>query len=400
MEHPGRVLVVDDSPANCRLLSAILESRGYDVVTAAGGAEALDAVGRDRPDLVLLDINMPEVDGYEVCRRLRADPSTSFLPIVMVTSTGNEERVPALEAGADDFVTKPFDSAELLARVGSLLRIKAYHDTVEAQAAELAAWNRTLETRVDEQVAELERTSRLRRFFSPAVADLIVSSGDDAFLSTRRRQIAVLFCDLRGFTAFTRAAEPEEVMGVLAEFHAVAGELVRRHQGTVGFFSGDGLMVYFNDPVPCADPAGTAVRMALDLREAMRQPQAAWRSVGYELSVGAGIAVGYATLGTIGFEGCLGYGAVGTVVNLASRLCDEAAAGEVLVSAAVHAAVADAFATEPVGELRLKGFPEGTPAWRLGRPVDEPFLRVVAPPAGAGAHPPAEAPPGAGLGQP
>ena len=391
MEYPGRVLVADDSPANCRLLAAVLESRGYDVVTAAGGAEALEAVGRERPDLVLLDINMPDVDGYEVCRRLRADPSTSFLPVVMVTSAGNEERVPALEAGADDFVTKPFDPAELLARVGSLLRIKAFHDTVEAQAAELAAWNKTLETRVDEQVAELERTSRLRRFFSPAVADLIVSSGDEALLQTHRRQIAVLFCDLRGFTAFTRTVEPEEVIGVLAEFHRVAGELVRRHQGTVGFFSGDGLMVYFNDPVPSDDPAASAVQMAVDLRSAMQAQEATWRGVGYDLSVGAGIALGYATLGTIGFEGCLGYGAVGTVVNLASRLCDEAAPGEILVSAAVHAAVGPAVGTEPVGELRLKGFPDGVPAWRLPRPpdrpptprpADRPVARLPAPAAG------------------
>jgi adenylate cyclase len=368
MEQPGRVLVVDDSPANCRLLAAVLESHGHDVITAAGGIEALEAVGRHRPDLVLLDIYMPDVDGYEVCRRLRADPATGFLPVVMVTSAGNEERVPALEAGADDFITKPIDAAELVARVGSLLRIKGYHDTVEAQAAELAAWNRTLESRVDEQVAELARISRLRRFFSPAVADFIVSSGDEALLQTHRRQIAVLFCDLRGFTAFTRTAEPEEVIGVLAQFHAVAGELVRCHQGTLGFFSGDGLMVYFNDPVPCPDPAASAVRMALGLRAAMREMEETWRRVGYDLSVGAGIAFGYATLGTIGFDGCLGYGAVGTVVNLASRLCDEASPGEILVSAKVHAAVGAEFGTEPVGELRLKGFPEGVPAWRLHAP--------------------------------
>jgi class 3 adenylate cyclase len=197
------------------------------------------------------------------------------------------------------------------------------------------------------------------------VADLIVSSGDEGMLETHRREIAVLFCDLRGFTAFTRSAEPEDVIGVLAQFHAVVGELVRRHQGTVGYFSGDGLMVYFNDPLPCPDPAGRAVQMGLDLRAAMVEPQAKWRAVGHDVGLGVGVALGYATLGTIGFEGCLGYGAVGSVVNLASRLCDEAAPGEILVSASVHAATAEHVGTEVVGELSLKGLADPVPVWRV-----------------------------------
>jgi class 3 adenylate cyclase/CheY-like chemotaxis protein len=385
---PGRILVVDDTVANCRLLTAVLAAKGYEVFSANSGAEGLELVASKHPDLILLDIYMPEMDGYEVCRRLREDPATSFLPIVMVTSAGNEERVPALDAGADDFVAKPFDTPELLARVRSLLRIKAYRDTVEAQAAELSEWNRALETRVEEQVNELERMGRLRRFFSSAVADLIVSSGDEAMLETHRREIAVLFCDLRGFTAFTRSAEPEDVITVLAQFHAVVGELVRRYQGTVGYFSGDGLMVYFNDPVPCPEPAGRAVQMGMDLRTAMAEPQAKWRAVGHDVGLGVGVALGYATLGTIGFEGCLGYGAVGSVVNLASRLCDEAVSGEILVSASVHAATTEQVETELVGELSLKGLPEAVPVWRVvgadraGPRAAAPAPAVAAPPGG------------------
>jgi adenylate cyclase len=368
----GRILVVDDTVANCRLLTAVLAAKGYEVFSATSGAEALELVASKHPDLILLDIYMPEMDGYEVCQRLREDPATSFLPIVMVTSAGNQERIPSLEAGADDFVAKPFDTPELLARVGSLLRIKAYHDTVQSQAAELSDWNQALEARVAEQVAELERTSRLRRFFSPSVADLIESSGDEAMLETHRREIAVLFCDLRGFTAFTRGAEPEDVATVLAQFHAVVGDLVVRHQATVGYFSGDGLMVYFNDPVPCPDPAARAVQMAVELRAAMGEPQAKWRAVGHDVGLGVGVGLGYATLGTVGFEGCLGYGAVGSVVNLASRLCDEAEPGEILVSASVHAAIGDLVATESIGELSMKGFPTPAPAWRvLGGEGDE-----------------------------
>jgi adenylate cyclase len=379
LNSQGRILVVDDTVANCRLLTAVLAAKGYEVFSATSGAEALELVASKNPDLVLLDIYMPEMDGYEVCKRLRGDPATSFLPIVMVTSAGNQERIPSLEAGADDFVAKPFDTPELLARVGSLLRIKAYHDTVQAQAAELSQWNHALEARVTEQVAELERMGRLRRFFSPPVADLIESSGDAAMLETHRREIAVLFCDLRGFTAFTRGAEPEDVAAVLAQFHAVVGDLVLRHQATVGYFSGDGLMVYFNDPVPCPDPAARAVQMAIELRTAMGEPQAKWRAVGHDVGLGVGVGLGYATLGTVGFEGCLGYGAVGSVVNLASRLCDEAEPGEILVSASVHAAIGDLVATESIGELSMKGFPTPAPAWRiLGEGDEAPAPRAPA----------------------
>jgi len=202
------VLAVDDLPTNIRLLDAVLTPRGYRIISAGSGPEALQRVKDQRPDLILLDIVMPGMDGYEVCRRLREDPATAFLPVVMITASGDQEKLRAIEAGADDFVTKPFDQAELLARVRSLVRINRYHDTIERQAAELAEWSRTLEQRVQQQVEELERMGRLRRFLSPQLADLVVSSGDESFLDSHRREITVVYCDLRGFTAFAETSEP------------------------------------------------------------------------------------------------------------------------------------------------------------------------------------------------
>ena len=350
------VLVVDDLPANVRLLDAVLSPRGYRVLGAGSGPEALALVAEHRPDLVLLDIVMPEMDGYEVCRRLRQDPSTAFLPVVMITASGDQERLLAIRAGADDFVTKPFDQAELIARVRSLLRIKRYHDTIEGQAAELAEWNRTLERRVQEQVEQLERMGRLRRFLSPQLADLVVSSGDESFLESHRRDITVVFCDLRAFTAFAETAEPEEVMGVLDDYYQALGDLVTRFEGTLERFTGDGLMVFFNDPLPCEDAPLRAVRMAVAMRNRIQGLAQGWTRHGYDLSFGVGVAQGYATLGRVGFEGRSDYTAIGNCTNLAARLCAEARPWQILVSPRVHAAVEEFVTSEPVGELTLRGF--------------------------------------------
>ena len=276
-----KVLVVDDVPQNVRLLEAVLTSHGYDVTSASSGPEALEKVTAEAPDLVLLDILMPEMNGYEVCRRLRADPATRFLPVVMVTASDTEVRVNATLAEADDFITKPFNQQELLSRIRSLVRIKQYHDTIQSQASELAEWNRTLEARVGEQVEELERMNRLRRLLSPTLAEVILSQGE-TILESHRREIAVLFADLRGWTAFSVTTEPEEVMGVIREFHTSMGELILRFEATVGWFAGDGLMVWFNDPIPCPDPAARAVRLAAAMREAMSGLTSKWRRRGHE----------------------------------------------------------------------------------------------------------------------
>ena len=354
---PGpRILVVDHTPANARLLEAILRPRGYDMLTASSGPEALEAVTRDHPDLVLLDVVMPGMDGYEVCRRLRTTPTGAILPVVMVTASGNEQKLRALEAGADDFIAKPFDQAELLARVRSLLRVKEYHDLIESQAAELAEWNRTLEARVDEQVAELERLTRLRRYLSPQIAELVLSAHDDTVLKSHRREVAVLFCDLRGFTAFSEEVEPEDVVAALAEFHEAVGPPINSFAATVGGFTGDGLMVFFNDPLPCSDPAGQAVRLSVIMRERMATVTEHWKKLTHDLGFAIGIALGYATLGEVGFAGRYDYTAHGSVINLAKRLCDAAAGGQIVISPQVRAAIAHLVEVEPVGDLRLKGF--------------------------------------------
>ena len=354
----AKILVVDDNPKNVKLLVELLTAQGYSTVTAESGEAALRRVAGEKPDLVLLDVMMPPgMNGYEVCRAIRAEPATGVLPVVMVTALDpTQERIKGLEAGADDFLTKPVNQPELLARVKSLLRIKSLYDQVEAQKTELFEWNKTLEQRVADGVAQLERLSRMKRFFSPQVADLILSGGTDDPLRSHRRDITVVFLDLRGFTAFTETADPEEVMGVLREYHAEMGRLIMAHQGTLERFSGDGIMIFFNDPVELDNPAAHAVRMAVEMQRCFSQLHTDWQKRGYDLHMGIGIAQGYATLGAIGFEGRQDYGAIGNVTNLAARLCAEAEAGQILVSQRVLGHIEEVVHAEPVSELVLKGF--------------------------------------------
>jgi adenylate cyclase len=360
---PARILVVDDTASNVKLLADILMARGYSVHTAAAGPEALVAMEREAPDLVLLDVMMPGMSGYDVCRKIRENPATAMVPVVMVTALDpGQERVKGIEAGADDFLTKPIHQAELLARVRSLLRIKALHD-------QLTALNRSLERRVDEQGSELERLARLKRFFSPALAEAIVTGGAEDPLASHRREITVVFLDLRGFTAFAETAEPEEVMTVLREYHAAMGHLITAHEGTLERFTGDGMMIFFNDPVPVPDAPARAVRMALAMRGKVEELTRDWRKRGYELDFGVGIAQGYATIGAIGFEGRWDYGAIGTVTNLAARLCGEARPGQILISRRLFGAVETTVRAEPIGELVLKGFSRPVTAYNVIAPA-------------------------------
>ena len=364
-ERPPKILVVDDVPENVRLLEAVLVSRGYEVVTANDGLAALERVQTAEPDLILLDVMMPGLDGYAVCSQLRANDDTAVLPVIMVTSSIGQEKTKAIEAGADDFIPKPFNHDELLTRVRSLLRIKRYHDTIKAQAAELAELNRTLEERVGAQVAELERLGRLRRFLSPQLADAVVSSGDETILRSHRRQVAMFFADLRGWSSFVDTVEPEELMRVLSEFHGVIGRLVKRFEATVGFLEGDGVQLFFNDPIEIPDAALRAVRIGCALREEMAELTPLWSKRGYDLDFGAGIALGYATCGEVGFEGRSDYAAIGAVTNLASRLADEATGGQILIAQRLYAEVENDVDVESVGEFTLKGFPRPVQAFNV-----------------------------------
>jgi adenylate cyclase len=356
MHDPPRILIVDDNETNRCLLTARLGAEGYETTEAENGERALAVAHEVAPDVVLLDVMMPKIDGFEVCRRMKGDPTLGFVPIVMVTArTDSKDVVTGLNAGADEYLTKPIDHAALVARVRSMLRIKELHDRVEAQAVELASWNRMLEQRVAEQLEQIERVSRLKRFLSPQIAELILSSSTYEPLASHRRQVTIVFGDLRGFTAFAEIAEPEEVMAVMREYHATLGSLIHEFEGTLERFLGDGIMVIFGDPIPCPDPCERAVQMAVAMRCRLSELSSKWRRERHELGFGVGIAYGYATLGAIGFDGRSEYTAIGTVVNLAARLCAEARDGQILIDSKVRAALDRRATAEPVGELTLKG---------------------------------------------
>jgi class 3 adenylate cyclase len=310
------------------------------------------------PDIVVSDILMPGIDGYDLCRRLRAAPETALLPIVLVTSLdAQSERIKGLEAGADDFLSKPVNWEELFARVRSLLRVKALQD-------ELKDLNAKLSERVHEQVHQLERLSRLKRFFSRPVAEAIVAGGEE-LLEPHRREITAVFLDLRGFTSFTDRADPDEVMELLRAYHATLGHTVDEYGGTLEHFAGDGIMIFFSDPLPIDRPAERAVRMALALQGAFAPISQAWAKLGHEVGLGVGIAQGEATLGVIGFEQRWEYAAIGNVPNLAARLCGHARAGEIILDAQTETAIAELADTEQIGPLDLRGFAQPIVAFRL-----------------------------------
>jgi adenylate cyclase len=375
MREPPLILVVDNVPDNVEILQLRLESRGYEVITGADGEEALAIVRSQLPDLVLLDIQMPKLDGIEAVKQLKADAALPFIPVILVSARADARDVVAgLEAGGDDYLTKPVDQAALFARVRAMLRIKALHDTVqeqasrlEDQAGQLALWNQELEARVEAQLGEIQRMGTLKRFLAPQLAEMIVSSGEDRILEIHRRDIVVVFCDLRGFTAFAETAEPEEVLDLLREYHEALGPIVTRSEGTLDHFSGDGIMVFFNDPLPCPDPAERAVRMAIEMREAVAGLQGGWQRRGRGIGFGVGIAQGYATLGQIGFADRIDYTAIGTVCNLAARLCDAAQDGQILVSKRIAAAVEGNATLEEIGDLALKGLSQAVAVFNVAQ---------------------------------
>lgn len=374
MRTPPRILIVDDNPTNLEILRVRLTAQGYEIVMAADGLEALAKARELDPDLVLLDVMMPKLDGISVLKELKQDAKLRFVPVIMVTAKADpRDVIQGLEAGGDDYLTKPFEQAALVARVRSLLRIKELHDTVHQQAAQLkeqteqlSNWNQQLEERVATQLAEIDRIGRLQRFLAPQVAKMIASSDSpETVLASHRREVTVVFCDLRGFTAFTERSEPEEVMMVLREYHESLGERIFHYEGTLDRFAGDGIMIIFNDPIPCADHAERAVQLALDMRDQVGKLSSQWQRKGHRLGFGVGIASGYATLGQIGFEQRREYTAIGSVINLASRLCDEARPGQIVIAQRAFSYVEQDVEAASIGELSLKGFTDPVAAYEI-----------------------------------
>jgi adenylate cyclase len=376
LQTPPRILIVDDNPTNLEVLRVRLNAQGYEIATAVDGEDALARVDAFGPDLILLDVMMPKIDGITVVKQLKQDSKFRFIPVILVTAKSDTlDVVAGLDAGGDDYLTKPVDQAALLARVRSMLRIKELHDTVQLQAEQLkvqteqlANWNTLLEKRVADQLAEIERMTHLQRFLAPQVAKLIASSeSPEAPLTSHRREITVIFCDLRGFTAFTEESEPEEVMAVLRDYHENLGDLIFRHEGMLDRFIGDGIMIVFNDPIQCSNHTERAVRLSLEMRDKVDGLAKRWRRHGHVLGFGIGIACGYATLGQIGFEQRREYTAIGSVPNLAARLCAEAQAGQIVISQRAFSAVEDIVEAASIGELTLKGFNRPMAAYNVLR---------------------------------
>ena len=353
------VLVVDDNEINRDVLSRRLERQGYAVAVAEDGHQALEMLATQRFDLVLLDIMMPKLNGYQVLQRLKTDPVLRDIPVIMISALDDlDSVVRCIEMGAEDYLPKPFNPVLLRARINACLDKKRLRD-------ELCEWNKKLEERVQEQVAQLDRLGRLKGFFSPHLAESIVNGGGEDLLKTHRREVVVVFLDLRGFTAFTDGSEPEEVMGVLGEYHRVMGRLIMAHEGTLERFAGDGMMIFFNDPISLDNPTANAVKMALEMQEQFVPLRTAWKKRGYGLDLGIGIAQGYATLGAIGFEGRWDYACIGSVTNLAARLCGEAKGGQILTNQKTLARIEDTIQTDPLGEITLKGITQPVPVFNV-----------------------------------
>ena len=354
------LLVVDDNEDNRYTLTRRLKREGYENLTTANdGKQALELLRSKKFDLMLLDIMMPEMNGYEVLEQLKADAELRHLPVIMISAVGEVESVvKCIELGAEDYLPKPFDATLLRARVGASLEKKKLRDEVRDM-------NKNLEKRVQEQVAQLDRLGRLKGFFSPELAESIVSGGGEDLLKTHRREVVVVFLDLRGFTAFTDHSEPEEVMAVLGEYHRVMGQLIMAHKGTLERFAGDGLMIFFNDPIKLDNPTANAVQMALAMQEKFVPLRAAWKKRGYDLDLGIGIAQGYATLGAIGFEGRWDYACIGSVTNLAARLCSEAKGGQTITNQKTLARIEEAAKAEPLGDLTLNGIAQPVKAFNV-----------------------------------
>jgi class 3 adenylate cyclase len=356
----NKILIVDDEPFNLDLLEQELMDEHYVIERAGDGVEALAKVDSFAPDVILLDFMMPKMNGVEVLKELRQSERHRSLPVILLTAKATQEdKIAGLDAGADDYVTKPFDSFELLARVRAMLRIKTLHDQLED-------WNRTLADKVQEQLNQLQRMEKLKRYLSPQIAATVLGDENDLF-KTHRREVTIVFVDLRGFTAFSDTAEPEEVINFLRHYHQEMGQLIFKFEGTLERFMGDGIVIIFNDPIPCENHVRKAVQMTLEMRDRVKLLRQTWLKQGYNLDLGVGLAFGYATLGTVGFEGRMDYGSVGNLPNLAARMCSEAKGGQILTDQKTMSQLDEWFEAESLADVHFKG---------IGRPVS--LFNIVA----------------------
>lgn len=373
MHTPACILVVDDQPQNVDILKTRLAVNGYEILTATSGEEALAIAATQPPDLILLDILMPGMDGLEVCRRLKGDASLPFIPVIMLTvKSESQDRIAGFEAGADDYLTKPLDQAVLVPRVESMLRLKALHDTVgdrvtqlETQVSQLQSWNQTLEKRLEDQAAELERIGELKQFLPRQLAELVVSSRGRELLRGHRQEVTILCFTLEGVAAFVETAELDLVLKVLGDYYRGLGQLMVEFEGNLDYCAGDRFMVVFNDPLPCSDPEARAVRMTVAMRQQFSTLHERWQRENCCLDFGVGIAKGNAILSLMRFEGRVDYAVVGAVRQLASRLGEQAQGGNILVSQSVWEVVEKQFHGKPVGNLPLTGQTHPVPIFQI-----------------------------------
>jgi class 3 adenylate cyclase/CheY-like chemotaxis protein len=343
-----------------RAVAEALARAGYRVIDASRD-DAGQRAGMETAALIVVEVGDGAVD---VVHALRRHVAIASLPIIAITASDGQQQDRALDAGADDAVALSSGLSVLLVRVRALLRLAAYRRELKEKASELGETTGTLYSLIRQQVDELQRVSQLRRFLSPQLAELVLSTGGNELLASHRRDVAVVFCDLRGFTAFAEAVSPDEVITVLGDFHATLGRTIFEFGATVERFAGDAIMAFLNDPLPCPDPALRAVRMALAMQERVAPITRAWRDRGYDLDLGIGVAFGPATVGTVGFEDRVDYAVIGPVTNLAARLCAAARGGEVLVSEGVRDALGERLSAQAIGSLRLKGLRDPVPVYR------------------------------------
>ena len=360
------VLVVDDLPDNVTMLCAYLRTKGYKTISANDGVEALEVANKNNPDLIMLDVNMPRMTGLEVCKELKQQIETATIPVILVTANSStEDIVKGFEVGADDYLIKPYNYMEMLARVRSMLRIQDGQQKLLKVNQMLDELNRNLEQKVEEKVQELEREKRLRRFLSPEIAKRITDESSDDILSEHRREVTVVFLDLRNYTSFTESAGPQEVFKTIRELHELVGPIIFKFRATLERFTGDGMMVFLGDPEPMEDHPCQAVKMSIEIRDEVEKLRSKWVAKGYKLTLGIGIATGEASLGTIGFEERKDYAAIGVVTNLSARICSKAEGGQILLSQKTYECIKESIQTAPCGNIEFKGFSKPQPIYAL-----------------------------------